>query len=146
MDEPVKVKINYELSQIDELLDKAQVLVSLCNNRDPDFVEITAIGGILHSFYNGLENIFVLIGKTLQFDFKASPQWHRNLVDCMFAQPDFLTSELRPLLMEDMGFRHFYRHTYAYTIKWEKCSHLFMGLPDFWACVKSSIRRYCGGS
>ncbi len=145
MDEPVKVKISYELSQIDELLDKAQVLVSLCNNREPDFVEITAIGGILHSFYNGLENIYVLIGKTLQFDFKASPQWHRNLVDCMFAQPDFLPAELRPLLMEYMGFRHFYRHTYAYTIKWEKCSHLFMGLPGFWTSVKSSIRRYCGG-
>ena len=143
MDEPEKIKIKYEISQIDELLDKTQVLVSLCRSREPDFVEITAIGGILHSFYNGLENIFVLIGKTVGFDFKTSSQWHRNLVDCMLAQQDFLPAELRGLLMEYMGFRHFYRHTYAYTIKWEKCSHLFMGLTDFWNTVKLAINGYC---
>ena len=131
MDNAIKVKIDYEISQIDELLDKSQVLMSLCKNKEPDFVEITAIGGILHSFYNGLENIFVLIGKSLQFDFKSSPQWHRNLVDFMFAQDDFLPGNLRLLLTEYMGFRHFYRHTYGYTIKWEKCAHLFLGMADF---------------
>ncbi|MBQ8678228.1 MAG: hypothetical protein IJ530_00525 [Treponema sp.] len=142
MDNAAKTKINYEISQIDELIDKSQVLLSLVKNKEPDFVEITAIGGILHSFYNGIENIFVLIGKTLDFDFKSSPQWHRNLIDCMFEQPDFLPSDLRLLLTEYMGFRHFYRHTYGYTIKWEKCSHLFLGLPDFWNTVKTAISRY----
>ena len=130
------------MSQIDELIDKSQVLFSLCKNREPDFIEITAIGGILHSFYNGLENIFVLIGKTLDFDFKSSPQWHRNLVDCMFTQSDFLPSNLRLLLTEYMGFRHFYRHTYGYTIKWEKCSHLFLRLADFWQTVKMAVTKY----
>lgn len=144
MDNAIKVKIDYEISQIDELLDKSQILISLCHNKEPDFIEITAIGGILHSFYNGLENIFVLIGKTLNFDFKSSSQWHRNLVDCMFAQEHFLPADLRMLLTEYMGFRHFFRHTYGYTIKWEKCSHLFLGLPDFWETVRSSIRNYCG--
>ena len=80
MDETTKTKINYEMSQIDELIDKSQVLFSLCKNREPDFIEITAIGGILHSFYNGLENIFVLIGKTLDFDFKSSPQWGTEIL------------------------------------------------------------------
>lgn len=142
MDKALKTKINYEISQIDELIDKSQVLLSLVNNKEPDFIEITAIGGILHSFYNGLENIFVLIGQTLNFDFKSSPQWHRNLVDCMFSQPNFLPPDLRLLLTEYMGFRHFYRHTYGYTIKWEKCSHLFLGLPDFWQTVKESVENY----
>ncbi len=65
MDNSITPKIEYEISQIDDLVDKSQVLLSLCKNKDPDFIEITAIGGILHSFYNGLENIFVLIEKTL---------------------------------------------------------------------------------
>ena len=142
MDEAIKSKIIYEISQIDELIDKSQVLLSLCKTKEPDFIEITAIGGILHSFYNGIENIFVLIGKQLNFDFKTSPQWHRNLVDCMFSQPDFLPSDLRLLLTEYMGFRHFYRHTYGYTIKWEKCSHLFLGLNNFWQTVKSAVSSY----
>ncbi|MBO7638824.1 MAG: hypothetical protein J6S91_07600 [Treponema sp.] len=143
MDETVKTKIEYEISQIDELIEKSEVLISLCKNKEPDFIEITAIGGILHSFYNGIENIFVLIGKSLDFDFKSSPQWHRNLVDFMFLQPDFLPQDLRLLLTEYMGFRHFFRHTYGYTIKWEKCSHLFMGISDFWHTVRASINKYC---
>ena len=143
MDEAVKTKIEYEISQIDELIEKSEVLISLCKNKEPDFIEITAIGGILHSFYNGIENIFVLIGKSLDFDFKSSPQWHRNLVDFMFLQPDFLPQDLRLLLTEYMGFRHFFRHTYGYTIKWEKCSHLFMGIADFWHTVRASINKYC---
>lgn len=52
MDEAVKTKIEYEISQIDELIEKSEVLISLCKNKEPDFIEITAIGGILHSFYN----------------------------------------------------------------------------------------------
>lgn len=143
MDNTVKTKIYYEISQLDELLNKSEVLISLCKNKEPDFVEITAIGGILHSFYNGLENIFVLIGKSLNFDFKSSHQWHRNLVDFMFAQDVFLPSDLRMRLTEYMGFRHFYRHTYGYTIKWEKCSHLFLELPNFWQTMKTAIEGYC---
>lgn len=142
MDNAIKIKINYEISQIDELLEKSQILLALVKNKEPDFIEITAIGGILHSFYNGIENIFVLIGKNLNFNFNSSPQWHRNLVDFMFSQNDFLPADLRLLLTEYMGFRHFYRHTYGYTIKWEKCSHLFLGLPDFWKLVSEAIKKY----
>ena len=142
MDNAIKIKINYEISQIDELLEKSQVLLALVKNKEPDFIEITAIGGILHSFYNGIENIFVLIGKNLNFNFNSSPQWHRNLVDFMFSQNDFLPADLRLLLTEYMGFRHFYRHTYGYTIKWEKCSHLFWGLTDFWKLVSEAIKKY----
>ena len=117
MDKALKTKITYELSQIDELIEKAGVLVALCKSKEPDFIEITAVGGILHSFYNGLENIFVLIAKSLHFDFATSAQWHRNLIDFMFAQEDFLPVTLRQRLTEYMGFRHFFRHTYGYTIK-----------------------------
>lgn len=50
MDNAVKTKIDYEVSQIDELIDKSDVLISLCKNKEPDFIEITAVGGILHAF------------------------------------------------------------------------------------------------
>lgn len=143
MDSATKTKISYEISEIDELLEKYQVLVSLCKAKEPDAIEILAVGGVLHSFYNGIENIFVLIAKSLDFDFKSSPQWHRKLVDFIFAQPNFLPSELRLRLTEYMGFRHFFRHTYGYTIKWEKCSHLFLEINDFWLKIKDSINHYC---
>lgn len=138
-----RAKVRYEISQIDELVEKSQVLVSLCKTKEPDFIELTAVGGILHSFYNGLENIFVLIGKSLHFDFNASPQWHRNLINFMFGQFGFLSADLRPRLTEYMGFRHFFRHSYGYTIKWEKCSYLFLGMTDFWQTMRQEIVKMC---
>lgn len=144
MDNTTKVKIKYEISEIDTLLEKSSTLISVCKSREPDFVETVAIGGILHSFYNGIENIFVLIAKSLGFDFKSSSQWHRNLVDFMFNQPNFLNADWRLQMTEYMGFRHFFRHTYGYTIKWDKCSHLFFDMTDFWTKIKMSLNNYCG--
>ena len=54
-----------------------------------------------------------------------------------------MSGNLRLLLTEYLGFRHFYRHTYGYTIKWEKCSHLFLGMADFWQTVRAAIKKYC---
>lgn len=38
MDKVAKTKITYEISQIDELVDKSQVLLSLVKNKEPDFL------------------------------------------------------------------------------------------------------------
>ena len=69
MDKPTKAKIEYEIIQIDELLNKSKILITLCKKKEPDFVEVVAVGSILHSFYNGIENIFVLIAKSLHYNF-----------------------------------------------------------------------------
>ena len=34
----------------------------------PDLVEITALASVLHSFYNGLENVFLSISKAVDAD------------------------------------------------------------------------------
>lgn len=141
MDESTKAKIDFEISQIDELVSKSSVLISLVKVKEPDFIEISAIGSILHSFYNGIENIFQLYAKSQNYNFKQSNQSHRDLIDFVFnSNQDFL-SDKKSLLEEYMGFRHFFRHTYGYTIKWERCSHLFLGLADFWNTIKSEIEK-----
>lgn len=91
MDNATKTKIKYEISEIDILLEKSSVLVSLCKSREPGFLQV----------------------------------------------------DLRLQMTEYMGFRHFYRHTYGYTIKWEKCSHLFFNMIDFWTKIKSALVNYC---
>jgi hypothetical protein len=60
--EKVIRQIRFEIEQLFEsyakLLEKAQ-------QRKPDLVEVTAIASVLHSFYNGLENIFCASPKEL---------------------------------------------------------------------------------
>lgn len=137
MDKSTILKIKYEISEIDELLEKASVLINLCQNKEPDFIELSAAGATLHSFYNGIENIFVLIGKSENYNFSKSSQWHRDLVDFTFSKiKNGFTQELKSSLLEYMGFRHVFRHSYGYTLQWEKCSHLLLGMKDFWINLK----------
>ena len=55
--------MTFEIGQIDQLLAVYADLVERVQQRPPDLVEITAIASVLHSFYNGLENIFLSIAK-----------------------------------------------------------------------------------
>ena len=56
----LKTKILYEISEIDELLSKTEVLAQKCKIQEPDYIELSAVGSTIHSFYNGLENIFLM--------------------------------------------------------------------------------------
>ena len=44
MDEQIKTKIVFEISQIDTLLNKAEVLIKKCEIQMPDFIELNAVG------------------------------------------------------------------------------------------------------
>lgn len=58
LDKKLNAKIRYEIGQIDMLLNNSAPLFSIVRSREPDFIELSAAGSVLHSFYNGIENIF----------------------------------------------------------------------------------------
>jgi hypothetical protein len=61
LDNGIKAKILFEIFQIDKLLDGSELLLDLCKLKTPDFIEMSAAALLLHSFYNGIENILILI-------------------------------------------------------------------------------------
>ena len=50
LDNSCKEKILLEIEKIDNLIEKSSVLISKCNILEPDFIEVNAIGSVLHSF------------------------------------------------------------------------------------------------
>jgi hypothetical protein len=66
LDNNLKEKIEHEISRIEKLLKDAKPLLDLCKQKEPDFIEITATAQILHSFYNGVESVVVLILKSIK--------------------------------------------------------------------------------
>lgn len=80
MDDSVKVKIEHEISRIDRLLNDAKPLLDLCKLKEPDFIEITATAQILHSFYNGVESVVMLILKDANEKLPNDGRWHKTLV------------------------------------------------------------------
>lgn len=143
MDNAVKLKIAFEISQIDELIEKSSVLLQKCILQEPDFIELNAAGAILHSYYNGLENIFLLIRKNIDKTVLSSERWHSELLKSMFAATEarrpLFEKKLYDQLVDYMGFRHFFRHTYGYHLRWDLIKPLLMNIKENWNTVKSNI-------
>ena len=49
MDNSLKTKITFEISKIDELVEKTSPLLEKCKKQEPDFIELNAIGAVLHN-------------------------------------------------------------------------------------------------
>lgn len=73
-------QIKFEINQIDKLFEAYQGLFIKCKENEPDIIETTALASVLHSFYNGIEKIFELIGKKIDKSTPQSKQWHRDLL------------------------------------------------------------------
>jgi hypothetical protein len=136
LDDKLKVKIKFEISQIDKLISEAEPLLLICSEREPDFIERTALASILHSFYNGVESIFVLIAKNIDNQLPKDDRWHKALLDNMFNKTNTRSNVLEPVLkdslIEYMEFRHFFRHAYSFQLDWNKMKKLGNNIKTEW--------------
>ncbi len=81
--ERIKSQIQFQIQQINRLFGTYGPLLKECREKDPDLVEITAIASVLHSFYNGIENIFAIIAKKIDNSVFHGDQWHKKLLSEM---------------------------------------------------------------
>ena len=52
------------------------------------------------------------------------------------------SESLHSILVDYMNFRHFFRHSYGYSMKWEKLSHLFLNLDGNWNKIKNELNTF----
>jgi hypothetical protein len=116
------------------------------NKNKPDLVEITALASVLHSFYNGLENIFLSIAKGIDADVPTGSQWHRDLLAQMAQSTSnrapVLTVETAHQLADYLGFRHFFRHSYSFFLDWNEMERLILPLHEVWMQVKTELQLF----
>ena len=108
--------INKELEQA---LGKLNV-----DDRQIPLYDRAAIGYFLHNFYNGCENIFRSIARFFENDLTPDT-WHADLLKRMTLsipgfRPEVIDEELYLILNEFRGFRHIFRHSYAFELNWER--------------------------
>ena len=142
----IKEKITLEISKINALVDKSSILLDKCKISEPDFVELNAIGSILHSYYGGLESVFNMIYKSSYKKTPAGNMWHSDLFADMFKKTEkheqILSQELFELLKEYLGFRHVFRHAYSYELDWSRLQPLFFKMPENWQAVKKDLNKF----
>lgn len=138
-------QVTFEISQIDQLLASYADLLTRSQQRRPDLVEITAIASVLHSFYNGIENMFLLIAKGIDQHVPTGSQWHRDLLIQM-SQPTerrngIIPPELAQKLAIYLGFRHFYRHAYSFFLDWDELEKLVAPLDEVWRETRVALTK-----
>ena len=146
MDNSIIQKITFEIEQIDENMDASQPLLDLCKTKEPDFVEKCGIAMILHSFYNGIENILLIIIKNTDSNLPNGLKWHKDLLYKAFEQTEnrskIFREELKMSLNEYLRFRHFVRHAYGFQFKWEDMKAILFDVKSVWEKVKEDIKLF----
>ena len=142
-------QIKFEIKQIDRLFERYTDLLERVQKGTPDLVDITAAASVLHSFYNGLENIFLSIAKGIDSDVPAGAQWHRDLLTRMAESASnrgaVLTAETAHQLAEYLGFRHFFRHSYSFFLEWDELEKLVTPLAKVWGQVRGELELFAAG-
>lgn len=108
-------KINFEFEQIDVEIKLIEELNRTKSDSNLVDIQIRAAASCIHSIYNGIEKIIVLIFKNNNLKIPNGNKWHSNLL-VQAREKKIVTVELETELREIMGFRHFFRHAYGFML------------------------------
>jgi len=138
-------EIEYEVEKIERLLQDYEPLLKKVKEQEPDFIELGSLAMLLHSFYNGLENIFNRIARKIDKNVPYGEEWHKELLESMTRTTGkrenvVLNDSTCEELKEYLGFRHFSRHAYAFDLDWNLMKDLVIKLDEVKMKVISEIK------
>jgi len=146
LDKFLKEKLEYEIYRINKLFESGKPLLDLCKLTAPDFVEASAAGSFLQSFYNGIESIILLIFKNIEETIPNDLHWHKKLLEKTFIPTEKRTilfqNGHKEKLVEYLSFRHYFRHSYGYEIDWKRLKPLINGVEEMWKALESDIDKF----
>ena len=126
----LRKQILAELEQLHRLVEVHRPLLDRGPDAPPSAVEVSALGALLHSFYNGVENIFKRIALELDGELPRTASWHRDLLESM-ARPArnrtaVISEPVRERCKEYLAFRHGFRSAYSFLLEWERMAPLVL--------------------
>lgn len=146
MDNLIKEQIRFKINDIDKLFSEYDLIFKKIEMKTPDLFDMTILGSVLHSFYNGLENIFEIIAKNIDGIVPNGNKSHQELLHQMASENskrnEILNEELYLKLREYATFRHFYRHAYSFQLNWEKMNPLIDNLQTVWNELKLNLENF----
>jgi hypothetical protein len=133
--EKVIEDIESEIKRIERLIENYAPLLKKVKTKKPNFVQLGSLAMLLHSFYNGLENVFTRIAKEIDKKMPTGEAWHNQLLEQMIRPigkrtQAVLSADTYKDLEEYLGFRHFSRHAYAFDLEWQLMKDLVERIGD----------------
>lgn len=130
----LRKEVALERQQLRRLVESNLPLFQKCVGNSPSSTELYALAAVLHSFYNGVENIFKRIAAELDDGLPSGEFWHQELLDAMARttgrRNSAITPALRLRLKEYLEFRHVFRHAYVFDLRWERMKPLVLACEE----------------
>jgi len=146
LDKIIQEQIKFKINDIDKLFNEYELIFTKIENSIPDLFDMTILGSVLHSFYNGIENIFEIIAKNIDKEVPSGNKSHQQLLHQMASENNFrkeiIDEELYLQLREYATFRHFYRHAYSFQLNWEKMKPLVNDIFKVWQNLKMNFKEF----
>ena len=110
--------------------------------------QLDSLGFALHNLYNAVENAFLQISLTFENHLKDQIRWHRELLEKMFLEmppvrPAILPADTKPLFNDLLGFRHFFRYSYEFSLDETKTVEVAKRWRKEGNAIKQALRNFC---
>ena len=117
--------------------------VAVSGKKNHPTANLASMAVFIHNAYNGMENILkrVLLSKNVPI--KDSPTWHKDVLKASLDH-GIIDRRLFDAMSDYLSFRHFFVHSYVFTLKWEELKPLTVNLKGTLNDFKSAIRRAIG--
>jgi len=142
----LREKSELELKRLRELVDINLQIFSRFSGKEPDKIEKIALAALLHSFYNGIENIFRCVVNEFSEELPQGAHWHQQLLNSMASsnkkRKAVITEQLKNSLKENLAFRHTFRSIYALEIEWSKMEQLAKSMPAVFKEFKKEFEAF----
>jgi len=102
-------------------------------------LELAGTAALLHSFYNGIENILRQAVQHRGVQVPSGSTWHKELIET--ARRESLVSQAtREELKRYLAFRHFFGHAYAFDLDPQRIEPLIERVPVVYALITEDLR------
>lgn len=108
---------------------------------------LKAVAIDLHSFYSGLEALFLRIAREIDEDEPAGETWHIALLLQMAQamppkRPAVIGQESLQALDELRGFRHRIRNIYVFNLDARRMADMLASLPPLWQVLSAELATF----
>ena len=132
--------VDYQKNIAAEMEQVAQAVAKLPSGdlSELNDLELSGVGGILQSVYNGLENIlkqtFLAHGKPIP----KGDQWHQQVIR-QAVQYGFISEQTADRLIPYLTFRHLYRNAYVLDLRPDRMQILLDDIEETFIKFKEDI-------
>lgn len=142
----LREQLAVEAAQLQQLFEVHRPLLESCRHREPDAIELSALGAFLHSFYTGIENLFRRVALELADGIPQGEAWHRRLLLQMREptpnRPALLSSSLEERLKPYLQFRHVFRQAYSFQLHWPKMAPLVLECEEVFGDLQAEVAAF----